>query len=144
MSSLDTQLMHSFGARNPQLPRVIECQVPVLSSVVKVRPCPPRGTLSLCPLRGTLLLLSPPGDIVAWPSRASSARRRYLRISLRARASLYANTQVIKGQRWMPWRQEPMKDVGGCEKLRGGAYQPSIRRYPNGETPHPSWGVTPA
>ena len=45
MSSLDTQLMHSFGARNPQLPRVIECQVPVLSSVVKVRPCPLRGTL---------------------------------------------------------------------------------------------------
>ena len=126
--------MHSFGARNSQLPRVIECQVPVLSSVVKVRLCPPGDTDAM----------SPSGDIVAWPSRASSARRRYLRISLRARASLYANTQVIKGQRWMPWRQEPMKDVGGCEKLRGGAYQPSIRRYPNGETPHPSWGVTPA
>ena len=27
--------------------------------------------------------------------------------------------QVIKSTRWMPWRQEPMKDVAGCEKLRG-------------------------
>jgi len=27
-----------------------------------------------------------------------------------------------------------MKDVGGCEKLRGAADQASIRRYPNGET----------
>ena len=38
----------------------------------------------------------------------------------------------------------PMKDAGGCEKPRGGAYQPSIRGCPNGETQHPSWGVTPA
>src|SRR5262245_14205570 len=34
----------------------------------------------------------------------------------------------------MPWRLEAMKDVGGCEKLRGGANRPLIRRYPNGET----------
>ena len=27
--------------------------------------------------------------------------------------------QATKGTRWMPWRQEPMKDVAGCEKLRG-------------------------
>ena len=26
--------------------------------------------------------------------------------------------QATKGTRWMPWRQEPMKDVAGCEKLR--------------------------
>ena len=58
MSSLDTQLMHSFGARNPQLPRVIECQVPVLSSVVKVRPCP----------LGDTVALSPSGDIAAFVS----------------------------------------------------------------------------
>jgi len=45
-------------------------------------------------------------------------------------------SQATKGQRWMPWRPEPMKDVGGCEKLRVGAYQPIIRRYPNGETQH--------
>jgi hypothetical protein len=27
--------------------------------------------------------------------------------------------QATKGTGWMPWRQEPMKDVEGCEKLRG-------------------------
>ena len=27
--------------------------------------------------------------------------------------------QVIKCVRWMPWRQEAMKDVIACEKLRG-------------------------
>ena len=26
--------------------------------------------------------------------------------------------QVNKGARWMPWRQEAMKDVAGCDKLR--------------------------
>ena len=35
----------------------------------------------------------------------------------------------------MPWRLKPMKDVGGCEKQRGAAYQALIRGYPNGE-PH--------
>jgi hypothetical protein len=27
--------------------------------------------------------------------------------------------QATKSQRWMPWHQEPMKDVSDCEKLRG-------------------------
>ena len=26
--------------------------------------------------------------------------------------------QDIKGTRWMPWRQKPMKDVDGCDKPR--------------------------
>jgi hypothetical protein len=51
--------------------------------------------------------------------------------------------QATKSQRWMPWRLEPMKDVGDCEKPRGAVYQASIRGCPNGETRHPSWGVTP-
>jgi hypothetical protein len=51
--------------------------------------------------------------------------------------------QATKSQRWMPWRLKPKKDVGGCEKPRGAADQASIRGYPNGETRHPSWGVTP-
>ena len=29
--------------------------------------------------------------------------------------------QVIKGIRWMPWRQEPMKDAVSCEKSWGAA-----------------------
>ena len=52
--------------------------------------------------------------------------------------------QANKSQRWMPWRQEPMKDVGDCEKLRGAVYQALIRRCPNGETQHSSWSVTAA
>src|SRR5437879_11142050 len=42
--------------------------------------------------------------------------------------------QATKSQRWMPWRLKPKKDVGGCDKPRGAAYQASIRGYPNGET----------
>jgi len=34
----------------------------------------------------------------------------------------------------MPWRQEAMKDVASCDKLRGAAKQASIRRFPNRET----------
>src|SRR5439155_16115907 len=51
--------------------------------------------------------------------------------------------QATKSQRWMPWRLKPMKDVGGCDKPRGAADRASIRGCPNGETRHPSWGVTP-
>ena len=29
-----------------------------------------------------------------------------------------------KGTRWMPWRQQPMKDAASCEKLRGEASIP--------------------
>src|SRR4051794_20469077 len=61
----------------------------------------------------------------------------------RARAhlenSIATSTHVLfdqenKSTRWMPWRQEPMKDVGGCDKSRGGADQPLIRESPNEET----------
>ena len=50
--------------------------------------------------------------------------------------------QATKGTRWMPWRQEPMKDVAGCEKLRGVASRRYIRRCPNGETRLGSCPVT--
>ena len=42
--------------------------------------------------------------------------------------------QVSKGARWMPRYQEPMKDVGGCDKPRGAVNQAVIRGCPNGET----------
>ena len=42
-----------------------------------------------------------------------------------ASASIYS--QVSKGLRWMPWRQEPMKDASGCEKPRGAAEKAEIR-----------------
>jgi hypothetical protein len=34
----------------------------------------------------------------------------------------------------MPWLTEAMKDVISCEKLRGGANNHYIRKYPNGAT----------
>ena len=60
-----------------------------------------------------------------------------------ASASIFAGRQVTKGTRWMPWRQEPMKDVGGCDKPREAANQALIRGCPNGETRHGSCRVTP-
>jgi len=60
----------------------------------------------------------------------------------RASTSIFV-LQAMKSQRWMPWRLKPKKDVGDCDKPRGAVYQASIRGCPNGETRHPSWGVTP-
>ena len=34
----------------------------------------------------------------------------------------------------MPWHQEPMKDVVGCDKPRGAVNRAEIRGSPNGET----------
>ena len=42
--------------------------------------------------------------------------------------------QVFKGTWWMPWHQEPKKDVGICDKPRGVDNQTVIRGFPNGET----------
>ena len=50
--------------------------------------------------------------------------------------------QVFKGARWMPWHQEPKKDVGICDKPRGVDNQTLIRGFPNGETRLDSSPVT--
>ena len=42
--------------------------------------------------------------------------------------------QDRKGTRWMPWHQESMKGVDGCDKPRVTAEQVLIRGFPNGET----------
>ena len=34
---------------------------------------------------------------------------------------LCGGRERIKSARWMPWRQEAMKDVARCDKLRGDA-----------------------
>lgn len=47
----------------------------------------------------------------------------------------FPNEKFVKGIRWMPRLQKAMKDVAGDDTLRGGAEQPLIRRFPNGETP---------
>jgi len=48
--------------------------------------------------------------------------------------------QVNKRIRRMPRRQEAMKDVVACEKLRGVGKHTLIRRCPNGET-HRASGI---
>ena len=50
--------------------------------------------------------------------------------------------QVFKGTRWMPWHQEPMKDVGACDKPRVVGNRTLIRGFPNGETRLESCPVT--
>jgi hypothetical protein len=50
--------------------------------------------------------------------------------------------QVFKGTRWMPWHQEPKKDVGACDKPRGVGNRTLIRGSPNGETRLESCPVT--
>ena len=60
-------------------------------------------------------------------------------------ASIFINSlcsQVDKGTRWMPWHQEPMKDVGTCDKPRVGGNRPVIRGSPNGATRPESCLVT--
>jgi hypothetical protein len=52
--------------------------------------------------------------------------------------------QVDKGTRWMPWHQEPMKDVGTCDKPRVVGNRTVIRGFPNGATRLESCPVTHA
>ncbi len=48
---------------------------------------------------------------------------------------LIVSGQVFKGTRWMPWHQEPKKDVGICDKPGGVDNRTLIPGCPNGETP---------
>ena len=49
-------------------------------------------------------------------------------------ASIFVARQATKGTWWMPWHQEPMKDVGACDKPREVGNRALIRGCPNGET----------
>src|SRR5689334_9160231 len=59
-------------------------------------------------------------------------------------ASIFVARQATKGTWWMPWHQEPMKDVGACDKPREVGNQALIRGFPNGETQLESCPVTSA
>src|SRR5690606_36469630 len=50
--------------------------------------------------------------------------------------------EVFKGARWMPWHQEPMKDVGGHDRPRGVVNQALIRCCSNWEIRHASLAVS--
>ena len=47
--------------------------------------------------------------------------RRVARILVAKAIQQQVGGQATKGTRWMPWRQEAMKDVVSCDKLRGAA-----------------------
>ena len=73
-------------------------------------------------------LLGPEGT-AAWPATSigpnlprqltvEAGYRPYLENCI-VDASIICSCQVNKGTRWMPWYQEPKKDVGACDKPRG-------------------------
>src|SRR6476659_2261530 len=91
--------------------------------------------------RSASALLSFERSVSRLAKRRSGDLSRWVRSRARAHLenSIATSTHVLfdqenKSTRWMPWRQEPMKDVGGCDKPRGGADQPLIRGFPNEET----------
>ena len=63
-------------------------------------------------------------SVLEMTCRSSRPRTQF---SSRAKSTRSVRFQATKSQRWMPWRQMPMKDVGGCEKPRGAVYQALIR-----------------
>jgi hypothetical protein len=77
--------------------------------------------------------LSEDRDNPSWMRRVLSRGRPYLENCI-VDASINCSRQVDKGARWMPWHQEPMKDVGACDKPRGVGNQTVIRGFPNRET----------
>ena len=94
-------------------------------------------------MHGPSTLLGPEGTAALRPASAGPALRRRKAAGDRDRpylenctvdASIICSCQVDKGTRWMPWHQEPMKDVGACDKPRGVGNQTSIRGFPNRET----------
>ena len=67
-------------------------------------------------------------------TEVSDSNNEVIAQKIRQKGCLRLYGQVIKRTRRMPRRQEAMKDVVVCEKLRGVGKLTLIRRCPNGET----------
>ena len=80
--------------------------------------------------------------VVVLVGGAGGGPGRCLRTAQWTRASLFSVVEVCKGTGWMPWHQEPKKDVVACDMPRGVGKRTVIRGFPNGETPHQSCGAT--
>ena len=65
-------------------------------------------------------------EVSAWSNEVITEKIKQERLRLYGQAN--------KRIRRMPRRQEAMKDVSVCDKLRGADNQALIRRCPNGET----------
>ena len=83
------------------------------------------------------------GPLVRRQARIRWGRRPYLE-NYTVDASIFVARQATKGTWWMPWHQEPMKDVGACDKPREVGNRAVIRGFPNGETQLESCPVTSA
>ena len=99
------------------------------------------------PSHRSVLLLPPVGGWVVrwWGRRRVAVGGLPFLENCTVDASIFINSlcsQVDKGKRWMPWHQEPMKDVGTCDKPRVGGNRPVIRGSPNGATRPESCLVT--
>ena len=82
------------------------------------------------------------GFVGGWVSGTGGGPGRCLRTAQWTRASLFSVVEVYKGTGWMPWHQEPKKDVVACDMPRGVGKRTVIRGSPNGETPYQSCGTT--
>jgi hypothetical protein len=80
---------------------------------------------------------------VTGEARNRWGRRPYLE-NYTVDASIFVARQATKGTWWMPWHQEPMKDVEACDKPREVGNRTVIRGFPNGETQLESCPVTSA
>ena len=59
-------------------------------------------------------------------------------------ASILFVVKCVRADVWMPWHQEPMKDVGGRDRPGGAVNRAVIPGCPNGVTRHQLCGVTRA
>ena len=59
------------------------------------------------------------GDVELLMGFTCNCKRRVAIILVAKAIQLQVGGQATKGARWMPWRQEAMKDVVSCDKLRG-------------------------
>ena len=103
----------------------------------------PEGSSRSIPL-GPSTLLELPGRSMRPGKRGSRGWHRPYLENYTVDASIFVARQATKGTWWMPWHQEPMKDVGACDKPREVGNRAVIRGFPNGETQLESCPVTSA
>ena len=116
----------------------------------------PEGTGLPAPCSGRPCGVAGRGGCGGWPSGDHSWPGPLVMLGVRAGVgALFENCtvdasifdllwQVFKSIRWMPWHQEPKKDVVACDKPRGAGKRAVIRGCPNGETRPESCLVTRA